>query len=188
MRVSLTRLHQLLESLSSLFRASLRACATRHDLKLVQLEALIFLGHANRYSDTPASVADYLGLTKGTTGQTLRVLESRGLLERIADADDGRVSHLKPTAEALPVIRDAYPAPLLDGLSGQQGDRAAHELETLLRTLQRAGEGRTFGVCRTCRHFQPRRSGGTCGLTGERLLAADTRRLCREHEQPREVC
>jgi hypothetical protein len=55
-------------------------------------------------------------------------------------------------------------------------------LESLLRALQRARGGRTFGICHTCRHFRRLRGGGNrCGLTGEPLSVSDSRRICREH-------
>ena len=40
-------------------------------LNPAQWQALRFLGRANRFSRTPATVADYLGSTRGTVSQTL---------------------------------------------------------------------------------------------------------------------
>jgi len=180
--VTTARLHQLLERLSTVFRASLRQAATEHGLKLVQLEALVYLSSANRYSDTPAALTDYLGVTKGTVSQTLTALERRGLIEKIADPDDARVRHCRPTAEGRAIARASYPAAILDAADVDAQIEPA--LESLLRSLQRANGLRTFGVCHTCRHFQPRATGGVCGLTSERLTGRDTGRLCREHDHP----
>jgi hypothetical protein len=68
------------------------------------------------------------------------------------------------------------PAELLDGLTG------------MLRCLQAREGRRSFGVCRTCRfHTAVGRGYWRCGLTGERLLAEDRDRICREHEAPAEA-
>lgn len=177
------RLHLLTERLSSVFRAGLRQVASRHGLKLVQLEALVYLSVANRYSDTPAALTEYLGVTKGTVSQTLKALERRGLIEKRADDDDGRIQHCSLTAPGRAIVGQAFPA---DGLAAddEATGELADALEQLLRTLQRRNGYRTFGLCRTCRFFRPRSKGGVCGLTDEPLSKTDTTKICREHEDP----
>ena len=86
-------LHLAIERISSLFREGLRNVATDRGLKLVQLEALVYLSMANRYSDTPLGVAEYLGITKGTASQTIKALVDLGLIDKVSDGSDGRVVH-----------------------------------------------------------------------------------------------
>ena len=100
-------LHLVLERISSLFRAQLRDTANEHDLKLVQLEALVYLSVANRYSDTAAALGEYLGVTKGTISQTIRALEQRGLVQKAADANDGRVLHCRLTKDGARIAARA---------------------------------------------------------------------------------
>ena len=175
------RLHQLLERISSLFQASLRQTASAHGLKLVQLEALVYLSMANRYSDTPLSLAEYLGITKGTVSQTLKALERGGYVDKVRDEEDGRVVHCHLTESGRAVVREAYPTPLLELLPSTAAGDAVPVLEDLLRSLQLTGGLRTFGICHTCRHFQPKSRGGRCGLTQEHLSRGDVNRICREH-------
>lgn len=47
------------------------------DLNPAQWEALRFVSRANRFSRTPAALAEYLGSTRGTVSQTLIALEKR---------------------------------------------------------------------------------------------------------------
>ena len=176
------RLHHLIERLASLFRASLRETASAHGLKLVQLEALVFLSMANRYTDTPAGLADYLGLTKGTVSQTLIALERRDLIAKVADPDDGRVWHCHLTDRGRKIVREAHPAPLLRDVPDSPLTETSVVLESLLRALQQLNGFRTFGVCHTCRFFEPARRGGVCGLTHEPLARTEIDKICREHE------
>ena len=90
-----TNLYPLIERIGNLLRTELRKSG--HDLGLqpVHLEALHFLSICNRYSDTPMAVTDYLGATKGTVSQTLKVLETKGYLTKVVDVKDRRVQHLK---------------------------------------------------------------------------------------------
>lgn len=182
--MSITRLHLLTERLSSLFRASLRQVASRHDLKLVQLEAIVYLSVANRYSDTPAALTDYFGVTKGTISQTLMALERRGLIEKRPDDEDRRVQHCSVTADGQAIVAEAFPAEVFVGASEVATGELVESFEGLLRTLQHMNGLRTFGQCRTCRFFQARSKGGVCGLTQEALSKADSTKICREHEHP----
>lgn len=169
--------HRLLERISALFRAQLRRVGTEHGLKLVQLEALVYLASANRYSDTPMALSEYLALTKGTVSQTLKVLESRGLVAKVTDPEDRRVQHCAVTGEGAAVVADALRIPSMG---------ASAELESALRSvlacLQRSADARTFGVCSSCVHHQVEGGRARCGLTGEALRKADRAKICREHE------
>ncbi len=178
-------LHLVLERISSLFRAQMRATATEHELKLVQLEALVYLSVANRYSDTAVALGEYLGLTKGTVSQTIRALEQRGLIRKEADALDGRVLHCLLTEAGERIARLAHPASFLTELPATRQTDAVTAALAILRALQAGRAFRTFGQCQTCRHFGNDDGAFRCGLTGEALSAADSTKICREHEEAR---
>ncbi len=180
------RLYELLLRLGRLIQAGERMSGA--PLLPVQLNALHYLGRANRYSNTPQAVAEYLGVTKGTGSQTLRALEQRGLIERRTDKDDRRVQRLVVTTAGKRLIRRVIPPATVAAAARDLGEHCVgaleEDLQGLLRSLQRSHGGRAFGVCKTCRHFQPSRRGrgGVCGLTSEPLRAVDATLLCREHE------
>ena len=67
-----------------------RLDATPDPLNAAQWEALRYLARANRYSRTPAAVADYLASTRGTVSRTLAALEDKGYLQREDNPRDGR--------------------------------------------------------------------------------------------------
>ncbi|ROR34957.1 MarR family winged helix-turn-helix transcriptional regulator [Inmirania thermothiophila] len=180
------RLYELLERIGRLLRPAPRS-ASGPRLQPVHLAALHYLARANRYSDGPAAVAEYLGLTKGTVSQSLRLLRREGLIEAVADGADGRRIHLRPTPAGERLLAEALPPPLWRRAAGALAPEAAEALAAglteLLRALQRAHGGRTFGLCADCRHLRADPGGGhRCGLTGEPLAVEETRRLCRDQE------
>jgi DNA-binding MarR family transcriptional regulator len=177
--VDALRVHLLLASLSNVLRAELRRFASEHGLALAQLEALHYLRMCNRYSDTPLAVAEFLGATKGTVSQTLLALEKKGLIEKRPDAEDRRVSHLRLTRKGRALADASLPAPLLEETSTTTD--AALALEELLRSMQRARNQQSFGVCRSCAHFERTKDGFVCGLTREPLSTEDSTKICREH-------
>ncbi|MEQ9325049.1 MAG: MarR family winged helix-turn-helix transcriptional regulator, partial [Polyangiaceae bacterium] len=147
----------------------------------VQLEALIFLAVANRYSDSAGAIAEYLGVTKGTASQTLLALERRGLITKARDPVDGRVQHCHLTPEGAAIVASAHPVAILADAPERDVVEAEKAAVELLRLMQRGRDHRTFGQCRTCSQFETHGTRYRCGLTGERLSRDDSLRICREH-------
>lgn len=180
-----TRIHELLSRLGRLLQSEERAKAR---LIPVQMHALAYLARCNRYSDRPAAVGEYLGITKGTASQTLGALERKGLIEKYPDPDDGRVVHLKLTREGKAILESNPPRAFDQAISALSEERRRSiepALQSLLLALQRVNGSRTFGLCGTCRHFRDLGTEGLrCGLTQEPLSLPESDLLCREHQEP----
>ena len=177
---------QLLERLVALLRSESRHLLSEHGLQPVQFEALHYLSISNRYSDTPMAVTEFLGQTKGTVSQTLKVLEKKGLLIKIADVKDKRVTHLEVTLDGRKLIDQILPSPIIRAASDFMcGDEIAvinSSLNTLLYKLQQANNFKSFGQCASCSHNINRGPGDyLCGLTKEPLTTKDVELICREH-------
>jgi DNA-binding MarR family transcriptional regulator len=159
-------------------------------LNPAQWEALRYVGRANRFSRTPAALAEYLGSTRGTVSQTLIVLEQKGYLTREPSLLDRRsiVVALTPTgAQALqrdPILALAAD---VEGAARDQLDAVVEVLQGALHAMITRNAGRAFGACYTCRHF---RKGGDasrspphhCTLLDEPLSEADSGAICVEQE------
>ncbi len=78
-------LYNYLERINPLLQNEIRSFCKNYGLQPVQMEVLSYLGLCNKYSDTPTSVTEYLGLTNGTVSQTLLVLENKGFLKKTRD-------------------------------------------------------------------------------------------------------
>ena len=177
----------LLERLTNLLRAEQRQAGMHDALQPVHLTSLLYLSRANRYSDTPAGVTEYLGATKGTVSQSLVVLERKGLVAKRSDERDRRVIHLELTNEGRRLLAYRWPAhrlrEALAELSEAQRGRFEDALRDLLTSLQRSHGSRSFGVCHTCSLFERLRDGRfRCGLTEEPLEETQTEKICREHQ------
>lgn len=179
------------ERLGNLLRVSLRQAATIQDLQPIHLQALLYLVEANRYSNTPQALAEYLGLTKGTVSQSLLLLARRKLIARHADEKDGRVVRLTLTDKGKDILKElGLTTAWRDALQAASPARlssATKVLKEALATLQTKNGHRTFGVCVTCRHnlhIGPRSY--VCGLTKEKLTSREVNQICREHSPPEE--
>jgi len=180
--------HDIIERLGNLVRADVRAACHAQGVRPVQFEALNYLSQCNRYSDTPQAVAEYLGLTKGTVSQTLKLLEEKGLLLKRDDKHDKRVVHLKPTARGRRLVAQSVPAESvatgIGSLPVSEQREMVDALQQLLRSIQQANGLKTFAPCHTCRFNQQHEGGYFCELTQEPLADDDVSLLCREHQYP----
>jgi MarR family transcriptional regulator, negative regulator of the multidrug operon emrRAB len=178
---------ELVERLGNLMRTELRKAGADETLQPVHLQALIYLGKANRYSNTPQALAEYLGLTKGTVSQTLLLLDRRGLIERFEDDIDRRVVRLRLSTSGERLIYESQPALAWQNatrnISPNRIRNATSALREALVTLQEDNEASVFGVCHSCRHCQKLSQRiYRCGQMGDRLSGPETRKLCRIYE------
>jgi DNA-binding MarR family transcriptional regulator len=186
MRKSAFNLLELTERLGNIIRVEMRRLGAVYKLHPVHLQALSYLRQANRYSNTPQALTEYLGLTKGTVSQSLLLLYRKGLVARYVDENDKRVVRLKLSAAGKRLMKDAQLAPIWQtaaaNVSPARAKTTVLVLQETLRNLQAMHQERTFGMCNTCIHLQ-RESARIyhCGLTAERLAVPETRQVCRMH-------
>lgn len=178
--------YQTLERLGALLRNETRQQLSDHGLQPVQFEALHYLSLCNRYSDTPMGVTEFLGQTKGTVSQTLKVLEKRDLIQKVSDEKDRRGTHLKMTEQGRQLVTDILPLSLVQQASDKMPeDEIAGinaTLQQVLRRLQQANQCRPFGLCESCIHNKTLDNGDYfCGLTKEVLQPLEVKKICREH-------
>jgi len=186
MSMTESELLELVERLGSILRAEQRKTGIAAPLQPVHYQVLSYLQRCNRYSNTPAAVAEYLGSTKGTVSQTLGVLERNGLVDKRRDEKDRRLVHVVLTDRGRKLVSGGEARQVLDravaALGNGEIDAATGVLKQLLRQVQRANDFKTFEPCRTCRHLLhegDRRF--RCGLTREALEPDETLQICHEH-------
>lgn len=182
-------LFDLVERLSLLTRAGLRKAGAGQGLHPVHLQILFYLNEANRFSNTPQALAEYLGLTKGPVSQTVLLLARRRLVYRYADPLDGRVVRLALTESGATLLKTLSSASawrdVVHNASPARVTSAVVVLRQVLAQAQLRSDKRSFGVCSTCRYN--RRLGPRsyfCELKREKLSSPDIRRICREHAAP----
>lgn len=175
----------IVERMAALLRSEERKKCTAYGLQAVHLQVLDYLSRCNKYSDTPAALANYLGMTRGTVSQTLLLLHNKGYIDKTTDTADRRVVHLSLTPEGLAILEKAKLTELFERATGLLPDEALPQyddtLVAMLTALQKSNQSHTFGLCKTCKHFTVNPDGFTCGLTQEPLTESDSEQICQEH-------
>ncbi len=152
-----------------------------------QNAALSYLARANPYSRAPSHVADFLMTTRGTASQTLKALARKGLISEARADHDKRSIRYDVTIEGNNFLDN--PLGLSSAISKLE-PRAVDELKTgleaLVRNALKERGGRTFGICRTCRHHKIIGASGHCDLLNVALSEAEVAQICHEHEPVKE--
>jgi DNA-binding MarR family transcriptional regulator len=182
-----TDIYELIECMTALIRSEERKKCAELGLQAVHFQVLNYLSRCNKYSNTPAAVANYLGMTRGTVSQSLIILEKKGFVEKIQDQNDKRVIHLKLLAAGEDVLKQARSTDLFGNATQilQTGLATAptdvNVFQQALTALQKANQSQSFGVCKTCRNFREKDNGYFCELTQEALSPSDINQICQEH-------
>jgi DNA-binding MarR family transcriptional regulator len=175
----------LIERMTALIRSEERKKCAELGLQPVHLQVVDYLSRCNRYSDTPAALTNYLGMTRGTVSQTVLLLEKKGYLKKTADESDRRAVHLSLLPEGEIILKQARAVDLFKraSLIFKENAFVNHEIIFLkaLTALQKANRSQSFGLCRTCQHFMRLPTGFQCGLTKESLSHSDSEKICQEH-------
>jgi DNA-binding MarR family transcriptional regulator len=180
MAIPIKAVSQWLERLSAVHRNLMRRFANEEGLQLVHVEIMQFLSVSNRYSDTTQAISEYLGQTKGSISQSLGLLEEQGFVKRTQDKIDKRIYHLSLTTKGSAVTHRMFASIDLEG-----AEKLEPSLKILLTSIQKKNSLRGFGTCISCRFNQsPGKNVFVCGLTKEKLTLEETKKICREHEEP----
>ena len=185
--MKLHNIYNAVERLGELQKVGARQAVTAVGLLPVQLEVLNYLSSCNKYSDTPMAVTEYLGQTKGTVSQTIKALEKKGMVEKVADKNDKRISHVLVTPLGSQVLADSLPTNMFVNtcatLSDDQQNNIEQALTQLLTAIIQSNDMKTFGACHTCR-YNGRQDDGSyyCNLVKEPLGDDEILLICKEHQ------
>ena len=175
----------LIERMCALIRSEERKKCTELGMQSVHLQVLDYLSRCNRYSDTPAALTNYLGMTRGPVSQTLLLLEKKGFIKKTVDEIDRRKLHLSLLEEGLAVLTQTRTSDLFQRAATMFNENEVNNSEVLftnaLTALQKANKSQSFGLCKTCRYFTTESMGFRCGLTKEQLSQSDSNKICQEH-------
>lgn len=143
------------------------------------------------------TIADRLGVAHPTASDAVGALESKGLIEKQADARDGRAVLISLTRPGREIAErdDAFPAGFLSAIGELGADNQAglqRSLTSIIRSLQERGLIEPQRLCVTCRFFRPNAHAGAakphhCAFVDAAFGDARLRLDCRDHMEADDV-
>ncbi|MFV1850662.1 MAG: MarR family winged helix-turn-helix transcriptional regulator [Thalassospira sp.] len=159
-------------------------------LNPAQWEALRYFAKANRFSRTPAALAEYLGSTRGTVSQTVIALEKKGCIKRTPSERDKRSVEIAVTPQGEQQLANDPRQKLASCIEATgQGVSLEDALSQVLNEAILRNNAKSFGICASCRFFlrtdKPEKSDVShrCGLLNVPLSDKDAEKICVEHEK-----
>ncbi|MEE9164913.1 MAG: MarR family winged helix-turn-helix transcriptional regulator [Nitrospinota bacterium] len=180
--MSLTNILNLVDSIGNLLRSEEKKFLQPLGLQPIHLHVLMYLSMCNKYSNNPAALTKYLGNTKGTTSQSINVLETKGYLVKQKSKNDKRIIKLYLTEQANEIIKKLSFEDSEDFFNDRSMEITENVLTNILKSLQLSNQSMTFGICNTCDFFIDEGDGYRCGLTQEVLFDYEIDQVCQEHE------
>lgn len=180
--MDLNKLINFIERIGNLVNAEEKKFLNPIGLQTIHLQVLNYLSISNKYSNTPVAVSAYLGNTKGTTSQTINLLESKGYIKKVKNNSDKRSVKLELTVRGKSLV-DLFNLKM-NKISIDKKDLKIAEdvLNNILRSIQKSNKNKSFGICKSCRFFIHENEGFRCGLTKEVLYTDEIDKICFEHE------
>ncbi|MDP9137298.1 MAG: MarR family winged helix-turn-helix transcriptional regulator [Pseudomonadota bacterium] len=136
-----------------------------------------------------SAAAAHCGVRNATASDAVSALERKGLVEKHADAQDGRAIALKATrkGEALVKRWPASYASIVGGLDGPKQEILLRLVTRMIRSLQIRKMIALQRTCVTCRFFRENVAPGSpqphrCAFVGAFMADRHLRVDCQEHE------
>lgn len=176
-----------LERISEAFRVLLWNESKENSLSPIQTQVLIFLlFHAEEMCKV-SYLAQEFNMTKATMSDSIKMLLTKKLVQKVDDPIDTRSFRLKltskgkATAEQSASFAHAIEKPIHQ-LTESQRRVVLQSLLSMIRDLQKAGIISAQRMCFSCSHYEDRKGTHYCKLLQSKLQPEAIRIDCAEHE------
>lgn len=172
----------------------------RRGLRDREWAALRFLARANRFSKSPSALAHYIGATRATATQLIKMLEDRSYVVRRSSLRDKRSVILCVTAQGERLLTQHDPinsvVHAIAALVAEDRVQLKNSLNAILNRIDSPYQQVNAGVCRDCIFLGKGRAATgpskarandefRCRLLRAPLAAHETELLCTRFERAR---
>lgn len=142
----------VLSKLSDSYRQLLWSRAQPLGISPIQVQLLIYVKHHTSSLNTVSHLASEFQMTKATISDSIKVLVTKGLLEKVASEEDRRSFHLKLTTSGKSITEKAegYTREVQKQLSKMDDRKAETLFQSLYELLDALNEEGVIPVQRMC--------------------------------------
>ena len=184
-----SRIIAALERISQAFRVLLWSESKEFSLSPIQVQVLIFLLHHSEEKRKVSYLADEFNMTKATISDTIKALDQKGLIKKVAEPHDTRsyVIHLTKKGIDIAGKTSVFTRELqipIDKLNPDDKENLLLSLIGVIHHLNKAGVITIQRMCVTCIHYKPasNKNPHFCKLLNKKLEGSELRIDCPEHQ------
>ena len=177
-----------LERVSEAFRVLLWNHAKALGISPIQIQILIFIQYHEKKLCNVSSLAKEFNVTKATISDAIRVLNNKGLIEKIVSSSDKRAYSIFLSTEGEKMVKQTehFAKPiktLVDRFSETTKVEIFSFLGELILNLHQAEVISVQRTCYLCRHYKKQNGSHYCNLLELQLTADQIRIDCPEFAQ-----
>lgn len=174
---------EIISLIGDLIRSEENRICKELGLFYIHIKILLYLKKCNKYSNTPAAISEYFGITRGPISQNLIHMEKIGLVTKEKDNVDKRSVRIKLTDHGNDIVKYIEESSITKKANEIFKENVAFSEELFSQTLQaiQYGKNKPFGNCQTCKSFIKSIECIKCGITEEILEIEDTTKMCYHH-------
>lgn len=183
-----------LERIAQAFRVLLWQESKEYSLTPIQIQILIFLQFHSEEKCKVSYLANEFNVTKATISDTIKTLEEKGLIIKVAEPVDTRsyIIHLTKKGKEISDKTALFSKEIFKPISQLHADDQENLLLSLLniiRHLNQTGIITIQRMCMTCNYYEYSKNSRKhfCRLLNQNLKATELRIDCPEHAAKPEV-
>ena len=176
-----------LERISQVFKTLLWEKSKTHNLSPIQIQILIFIQYHNEDICTVSYLAQEFNLTKATISDTIKTLEQKQFIKKIADQKDNRSYKIALTDTGKNTVKETenFVNPLKEIIATTNIKDQMILWENITNIILQLNELQIISVQRTCvkcKHYTEKNKHPFCNLLEQNLKTEDIRIDCEEFE------
>ncbi|AMA49487.1 MULTISPECIES: MarR family winged helix-turn-helix transcriptional regulator [Flavobacterium] len=178
-----------LDKLATVHRYLIWEQSKKWALSPIQIQILIFIKYHDQKYSTVSYLAKEFGVTKPTISDAVKILEQKGLIEKIQDSNDSRSYCMKLTTNGCEIVLkvEDFTQPLQVFFEKQEISDKEVVWELLSKLIFKLTQIDVISVqrmCFSCKFYENKEDGHFCNLMQTHLKKTEIRMDCPEHIIP----
>ena len=176
-----------LEKISEAYRIMLWDEAKKYKLSPIQIQLIVFIQSHREEYNTVSYLSKEFNITKATISDSVKTLESKGIVQKITNHNDSRSFSLELTKVGVELQSKLlhYSSNMLDPitfLNQTEQQKLWAVLSALIENLNSTGIVNMQRMCYSCSYFNSKDGVNHCNLLEKVLTPIDIRIDCPEHK------
>lgn len=176
-----------LDRISQVFKTLLWEKSKTYNLSPIQIQLLIFIQYHSEEKTTVSYLSQEFNVSKPTISDTIKTLEQKQFIKKIADQRDTRSYRIEltPTGKRIVLETESFVNPLTEIITNSEQNDKLVLWENITNIILQLNELNVISVQRTCfkcKFYSKLNNEPFCNLLNQHLRTADIRIDCPEFE------
>ncbi len=177
-----------LDRIAQVFKILLWEKAKTYNLSPIQIQLLIFINYHKQSKSTISYLAQEFNLSKPTISDTIKTLEQKKYLTKIADTIDTRSYRLQLTETGKQIVLETenFANPLSEIIANSTSNDKLVLWQNITSIIKQLNQLQIISIQRTCfncKHYSQNKEMPYCNLLNQNLKTEDIRIDCAEFEK-----